>query len=194
MTRASSRRKLAARLEERGRAADHDPRPHHARCDSPAKPGSTASREVVAAVKRIPVIGNGDVRTPQDARRMMRSDRLRRRDDRPRGAVDAVDFPRHVELSHDRQHSRAADDRGEVPADARSLLQHGAASATSGRRRSSSASAISWYAKQMNPCTLLRDEMRTINSPRISRGRSADSWNGGIRAVGGSLLSPLNLG
>jgi nifR3 family TIM-barrel protein len=27
--------------------------------------------EVVAAVKRIPVVGNGDVRTPQDARRMM---------------------------------------------------------------------------------------------------------------------------
>ena len=24
---------------------------------------------------------------------------------------------------------------------------------------------VSWYAKQMNPCRLLRDEMRTINSP-----------------------------
>jgi tRNA-dihydrouridine synthase len=24
---------------------------------------------------------------------------------------------------------------------------------------------VSWYAKQMNPCRLLRDEMRTIESP-----------------------------
>jgi len=79
--------------------------------------------EVVAAVKRIPVIGNGDLRSPQDAARMLAHTKCA-------GvmiagcAVATVDLPRYVELSHHRRCSRNAFDRGKVSADVRSLLQH----------------------------------------------------------------------
>ena len=54
-----------------------------------------AQWEWIAAVKqavRIPVIGNGDIRTPEDAAAMVARDGLRCGDDWPRGAGESVDL------------------------------------------------------------------------------------------------------
>src|SRR5882724_5365926 len=62
--------KLAARLEDAGVAmVTIHGRTTEMRFSGEARLDGIA--EVVAAVKRIPVIGNGDIRTPQDCRRMI---------------------------------------------------------------------------------------------------------------------------
>ncbi|HZL37379.1 MAG TPA: tRNA dihydrouridine synthase DusB [Tepidisphaeraceae bacterium] len=119
---------------------------------------------VVSAVKRIPVVGNGDIRTPQDARRMI---------DATgcagvmigRGALSmpwifrdtwsylttglvphAPSIEQKCQLMRDHfEHLRRF--RNERCA----VLEF--------RKR------VSWYAKQMNPCRALRDPMREIDSP-----------------------------
>ena len=83
---------LRARVRAGRRRRRHHPRPD-------ARPGlrrhaSTCDgiRAVVEAVERIPVIGNGDVRTLADADEMLRADGLRRHRHRPRGPAQPVDL------------------------------------------------------------------------------------------------------
>ena len=119
--------------------------------------------EVVAAVKTIPVIGNGDVRSPQDARRMIEvtgcagvmigrgslSTPWIFRDTWSYLTTGIIPPPPSLEekcrLMRDHFHGMVRF-RSEWAA----LCEF--------RKR------ISWYAKQLHPCVHLKEEMRNINS------------------------------
>jgi tRNA-dihydrouridine synthase len=119
--------------------------------------------EVVAAVKRIPVVGNGDVRTPQDAKRMIETTGCAGIMI-GRGALSApwifrdiwsylttgiIPAPRSIEqkcqLMRDHFYHLCRFRNERV-----ATLEF--------RKR------VSWYAKQMNPCPTMRNEMREINN------------------------------
>jgi tRNA-dihydrouridine synthase B len=119
--------------------------------------------EVVAAVDRIPVVGNGDVRNAADARRMIEVTGCKGvmigrgalsmpwifRDCWSFLTTGVIPPPPSIEqkcqLMRDHFHYMVRF-RGERSA----IFEF--------RKR------ISWYAKQMNPCKRMRDEMRSINS------------------------------
>ncbi len=118
---------------------------------------------VAAAVRHIPVVGNGDVKTPHDAERMMRvtgcagvmigrgalSAPWVFRDTWAHLTTGTVPEPPTLEqrcqLMRDHFHGMVRY-RAERPA----VLEF--------RKR------ISWYAKQLTPCTRLREEMREIQT------------------------------
>lgn len=153
---------LAARLEEIGVAlVTIHGRTTEMRFSGEARLDGIA--EVVAAVKRIPVIGNGDVRTPQDAQRMLRVTGCagvmigRGALSRPwifrdvwsyltSGAVPPEPtLEEKVQLIRDHFWNmvRYRTDRSAV---------------IEMRKR------ISWYAKTMHPCAQLKEEMRLMES------------------------------
>jgi len=154
--------RLAARLEEAGVALVTI----HGRTTAMRFTGQARLEgiaEVAAAVKGIPVIGNGDVRTPEDAKRMIDvtgcagvmigrgalSTPWIFRDTWSYLTTGIIPEPPTIE-----QKCRYMSDhfwnivkfRGERVA------------ALEFRKR------VSWYAKKMNPCRMLRDPMREINS------------------------------
>jgi nifR3 family TIM-barrel protein len=119
--------------------------------------------EVVAAVKRIPVVGNGDVRSPQDARRMIDATGCA-------GVMigrGALSAPWIFRDTWSYLTTGAIPPPPDIETKCRLMREHfwnlvhyrsERAAVVEFRKR------VSWYAKQMNPCRLLRDEMRTINN------------------------------
>jgi nifR3 family TIM-barrel protein len=119
--------------------------------------------EVVAAVKHIPVIGNGDVKSPQDAKRMIDVT----------GCAGVMIGRAALSQPWIFRDTWSYLTTGEIPASppieakAGMMTRHfynlcqyrsERAAVVEFRKR------ISWYAKQMNPCRQLRDEMRVINN------------------------------
>jgi nifR3 family TIM-barrel protein len=120
--------------------------------------------EVVAAVKRIPVVGNGDVRSPQDARRMMEHTQCAGvmvgrgalaepwifRDTWSYLTTGAVPPPLSLEakcqLMRDHFYGMVR-------------FRSERAALCEFRKR------VSWYAKTMHPCRQLKDDMRFVDSP-----------------------------
>jgi nifR3 family TIM-barrel protein len=153
---------LAARLEEAGVAlVTIHGRTTAMRFGGEARLDGIA--EVVAAVKRIPVIGNGDIRTPQDARRMI--------DDTKcagvmigRGALSAPWLFRDI-------HSYLT--TGVIPPEPTlqekcDLIRRHFANLVKYRSERVALlefrQRISWYAKTMHPCKMLKDRMRMVAS------------------------------
>jgi tRNA-dihydrouridine synthase B len=119
--------------------------------------------QVVAAVNKIPVIGNGDIRTPQDAQRMLDVTQCA-------GLMIGRGALGHPWLFRDIWSHLTT---GTIPPEptivekTNYVRQHfynlvrfrnERIAVMEFRKR------ISWYAKAMNPCRLLRDPMREINS------------------------------
>lgn len=120
--------------------------------------------EVVSAVKAIPVIGNGDIRTPQDAARMMQitgcagvmigrgalsapwlfRDTWEYLNGRPIPSAPTLEEKCQILREHFDLHMRL---RGE----------HSAVCEFRTR--------ISWYAKEMQPCRPLKDALRHLDTP-----------------------------
>jgi nifR3 family TIM-barrel protein len=153
---------LASRLEQAGiRLITIHGRTTEMRFSGQARLDGIA--EVVAAVKSIPVVGNGDIRSPQDAKNMIQvtgcaglmigraalSSPWIFRDTWAYLTTGQIPAPLSLEekcqLMRDHFHNMVRF-RGERPA----IFEF--------RKR------ISWYAKQLHPCPRLREEMRTIDS------------------------------
>jgi nifR3 family TIM-barrel protein len=154
--------KLAARLEDAGVAlVTIHGRTTEMRFSGEARLDGIA--EVVAAVKRIPVIGNGDVRTPWDAKRMMEVT----------GCAGVMIGRGALSTPWIFRDTWSFLTTGEVPpppaiVEKCELMRAHFWSVAEFRTERIAVlefrKRVSWYAKQMNPCRMLRDPMRVINS------------------------------
>jgi nifR3 family TIM-barrel protein len=120
--------------------------------------------EVVASVNRIPVIGNGDIRVPADALRMIQTTKCA-------GVMigrGALSMPWIF------RDTWSLLTNGEIPAPptisekCRMMSDHFHNICRFRNERSAVMEfrkRVSWYAKQMQPCRILRDSVRVIDSP-----------------------------
>jgi tRNA-dihydrouridine synthase B len=119
--------------------------------------------EVVAAVKHIPVVGNGDIRSVADARRMFEVTGCS-------GIMigrGAIGMPWIFRDIHADMTSGVVPPPPSIEAICQLMRDHFHNMCRYERERSAVCEfrkRISWYAKQLNPCTRLREEMRLINS------------------------------
>jgi len=119
--------------------------------------------QVVAAVRKVPVVGNGDVRTPQDAKRMIEHT----------GCAGVMIGRGALSMPWIFRDTWSYLTTGVVPPaptlEAKCQLmrdhfynicryQSERNAVVEFRKR------VSWYAKQMHPCRMLKEEMRGINS------------------------------
>ncbi|MDP9175754.1 MAG: tRNA dihydrouridine synthase DusB [Planctomycetota bacterium] len=119
---------------------------------------------VVAAVTHIPVIGNGDIRAPHDAVRMLEYTRCA-------GVMigrGALSMPWIFRDTWSLLTTGIIPSSPTIQEKCQLMRDHfyhlcryrsERTAVLEFRKR------VSWYAKQMNPCRILRDPMRTINSP-----------------------------
>lgn len=119
--------------------------------------------EVVAAVKKIPVIGNGDIRTPQDAKRMIEYTKCRGVMI-GRGALSMPWIFRDTWSYLTTGVIPAAPSLGEK---CRLMSEHFYNICHFQNERNAVIEfrkRVSWYAKQMHPCRMLKEEVRVINT------------------------------
>jgi len=119
--------------------------------------------EVVAAVRNIPVIGNGDIRTPQDARRMIEHTRCA-------GVMigrGALSMPWIFRDTWSYLTTGIIPDPPTLGAKCQLMRDHFYNICRFQSERNAVVEfrkRVSWYAKQMHPCRMLKEEMRAINS------------------------------
>jgi tRNA-dihydrouridine synthase B len=119
--------------------------------------------EVVAAVKRIPVIGNGDIRTPQDAKRMMEVTGCA-------GVMigrGALSTPWLFRDTWSYLTSGVIPPAPSIEQKCQLMRDHFWNIVRFRSERSAVIEfrkRVSWYAKQMHPCKCLADPMRSIGS------------------------------
>jgi nifR3 family TIM-barrel protein len=119
--------------------------------------------EVVAAVKQIPVIGNGDIRTPQDAARMLSYTKCagvmigRAALSQPWIFRDIWSYLTTGVIPE----TLTIEEKCQLMRDHfNNMVQYRSerAAICEFRKR------VSWYAKQMHPCRMLKDDVRVINN------------------------------
>jgi tRNA-dihydrouridine synthase B len=153
---------LAARLEETGvQLITIHGRTTEMRFSGKARLDGIA--EVVSAVKTIPVIGNGDIRTPQDAKHMIDVT----------GCAGVMIGRGSLSAPWIFRDTWAYLTTGEIPpalsleAKCQLMRDHFYNMCQFRSERSAVIEfrkRVSWYAKELNPCKVLREPMREINS------------------------------
>jgi len=118
---------------------------------------------VVAAVRQIPVIGNGDIRTPQDAQRMIRATGCH-------GVMigrGALSMPWIFRDTWSYLTTGIIPPPPSIKEKCQLMRDHFNYHAAYRSERSAVfefRKRVSWYAKEMNPCRVLRDGMRVIET------------------------------
>jgi tRNA-dihydrouridine synthase B len=155
--------KLASRLEDAGvQMITIHGRTTEMRFSGQARLDGIA--EVVASVKKIPVIGNGDIRTPQDAKRMIDATGCA-------GVMigrGALSMPWIFRDTHSYLTTGIIPPPPSITEKCQLMRDHfyniqrfltERHAVMEFRKR------VSWYARQMHPCRMLKDSVRVIESP-----------------------------